>query len=221
MPTAVAVTGHWVCRCSRSSRPYPQRMQAVFGVRHPASPPTEKLRVRMRVGRALCVRRQAWNRSWAGRWAGSDPRLRWTSVAVLSAKSRPTLLGFSCFTSAFQAVLSWRPSSASTSLKVPSTGAADPTAFRYWAAALWMCQEIFPAGGRRTWEFELSWCVRLCKRKAMFALFVHLRGWLRPPCDAGARRWSKPSSRDGATQATRIDRALRTGHHVEPEQVGE
>jgi hypothetical protein len=93
--------------------------------------------------------------------------------------SRPTLLGFSCFASAFQAVLSWRPSSASTFLKVPSTGAADPTAFRYWAGCarrylqLWMCQEIFPARGRKPWEVELL-CVRPCKRNAMFALVVHL-----------------------------------------------
>ncbi len=66
MATAAQVTGHCVCRWARSSMPLPQSTQARLDERHSASPPQEKLRVRPRVGRALCVSRHAWYRSWGG-----------------------------------------------------------------------------------------------------------------------------------------------------------
>ena len=54
MATAALVTGHCVCRWARSSMPSPQSTQARLDERHSACPPREKLRVRPRVGRALC-----------------------------------------------------------------------------------------------------------------------------------------------------------------------
>ncbi len=120
MATAAEVTGHCVCRWVRSSMPLPQSTQARLDERHSAIPPREKLRVRPQVGRALCVSRHACYRSWAGRRAG--PRLWWMRVAVSSGKvvadpARVQLLHLRA-----PGVLSCRPSSVSTSLKVPSGG---------------------------------------------------------------------------------------------------